>query len=119
MTTYSLIQHKMPQDIMVAARLIQENSVYLGRIEKGAQKGPHVHPRFSAIEVPQVGDEVSYTFNGDYYPDGTVTRVSKSLVITTSEGHRYYRKGASGTWKQTGGTWSLIRGHISERNQEF
>lgn len=81
--------------------------------------GPHVHPRFSAIEVPRVGDEVSYTFNGDYYPDGTVTRVSKSLVITTSEGHRYYRKGASGTWKQTGGTWSLIRGHVSERNREF
>lgn len=80
---------------------------------------PNCSPRYAVVEVPAVGDEVSYGFNGDYYPDGKVIRVSRTFVVTTSTGNRYYRRGLTGTWKQSGGTWSLVRGHINERNPSF
>lgn len=77
-------------------------------------------PRYDIIEAPQVGDAVSYAFNGDSYPDGHITKVSKSLkVITTDTGSTYYRKRESGCWKKKGGTWSMIAGHINKLNPEF
>lgn len=69
--------------------------------------------------VPAVGDPVSYSFNGDSYPDGHVTKVSKTLRVTTSSGKVYRRKGLTGAWIAEGGTWSLGFGHVSKRNPEF
>ena len=84
-----------------------------------ADAGPHRSPRFSIVTPPAVGDKVSYAFNGDSYPDGEVVRVSKSLrVVTTSTGSKFYRRRESGAWVQNG-TWSLVRGHVSERNPHF
>lgn len=81
-------------------------------------RGAYVAPRFDVIEMPRVGDEVSHGFNGDYYPDGTIVSISKSLkVITTSTGTKYYRKRESGRWAS--GTWTLIRGHRTEQNPHF
>lgn len=83
----------------------------------GVDDGPNISPRYKVITQPQVGDQVSYAFNGDYYPDGEIASISTSLrVITTSTGKRYYRRGQSNHWIQTGGTWSLIHGHHDERN---
>lgn len=80
----------------------------------------NVSPKFSVVPVPAVGDKVSYGFNGDYYPDGEIVRVSKgNLTVTTSGGHRYYRRGNTASWIQAGGTWSLVPGHINERNPSF
>jgi hypothetical protein len=90
-----------------------------GRMFVGCDEGPGCSPQFDIIELPKVGDEVSYAFNGDYYPDGTITRITKTLQIKTSTGNRYYRRGVSGCWKMTGGTWSLVKGHINERNPSF
>ncbi|NDA79220.1 MAG: hypothetical protein EBY07_15895, partial [Actinobacteria bacterium] len=43
-------------------------------------------PRFDVQALPKVGDKVSYAFNGDYYPDGEITKISGKdhRVITTS-----------------------------------
>ena len=82
-------------------------------------KGAGVYPRFDVIRKPQVGDQVSYAFNGDSYPDGEIKSISPSLkVIVTTTGHKFYRNKQSGNWKMEG-TWSLIRGHISKQNPHF
>jgi hypothetical protein len=82
--------------------------------------GPYVSPRYDVIERPQIGDKVSYSFNGDSYPDGEVVAISESLkLVRTSTGSKYYRRGDTGRWVKAGGTWSLIQGHVNERNPHF
>jgi hypothetical protein len=68
---------------------------------------------------PKVGDKVSYAFNGDYYPDGEIVKVTKTYQVTTSTGSKYRRRKLSGTWVKVGGTWSMVHGHISRSNMEF
>ena len=76
--------------------------------------------RFNIVEAPVVGDEVSYAFNGDSYPDGTIVSVSKSFKkITTSTGNVYFRSKNSGCWLKSGGTWSMVAGHVRKQNPEF
>lgn len=41
-------------------------------------RGDFVSPRFSVVKMFFVGQEVSKGFNGDYYPQGTVTKISKT-----------------------------------------
>lgn len=82
--------------------------------------GEGVSPRYDVIEAFKIGDEVGYGFNGDRYADGTITKISDSgRVITTSTGKRYYRRGQTGRWVQTGGTWTLSRGHHTTTNWEL
>jgi hypothetical protein len=83
--------------------------------------GPNVRPRFDVIERPMVGDKVSYSFNGDTYPDGVITKIAGAnfRIVTTDTGSRYYRKGTSGRWAKQGGTWSMVKGHVSTYNREF
>jgi len=81
--------------------------------------GRSCSPRYDVISRPQVGDEVSYAFNGDYYPDGTITKISPTLKkITTDTGSTFYRVRQTGSWKKNG-TWSLVHGHIDKRNPSF
>jgi hypothetical protein len=89
-------------------------------------RGPHVWPRWDLIVPPAVGATASYGFNGDRYPDGFITHVTKGTlrVVKTSGdgqggGHTYYRRGNSGTWIMKGGTWALVRGWHSTRNREL
>lgn len=90
-----------------------------GKLHIGVDKGSNVSPQFDVIEAPAVGDEVSYTFNGDYYPCGTIVSISKTLKkITTSEGDTFYRRRNTGTWLKNR-TWALIPGHRSELNPSF
>ncbi len=85
----------------------------------GIDNGSHHTPRYDVIEPPKVGDEVSYSFNGDTYPDGVIVKITPTYQITTDTGHRYLRRKNSGSWLRTGGTWSLIPGHIYEQNPSF
>ena len=95
-----------------AARITNGNFI-------GIDSGRHVSPRFDVARMPQVGDDVSYGFNGDAYPCGQVKSISKSLkVITTTTGDKFYRRKLTGTWKKNG-TWSLIKGHVDKRNPSF
>lgn len=80
--------------------------------------------RHAIVRIPQVGDEVSYGFNGDYYPDGKIGRVTPKLTVVTvdengKELHRYNRRRETGSWIMSGGTWSLVMGHRNEKNPSF
>jgi hypothetical protein len=102
--------------VEAAAKMTSET----GKLHIATDSGEWVWPRYSAIAAPAVGDLVSYAFNGDSYPCGTIVSVSKSLrVVKTSTGETFYRRQQSGTWKKEGGTWSLISGHHNERNPSF
>lgn len=95
-----------------------------GTVYVGTDAGEHVSPRFGVVVVPKVGDEVSRSFNGDSYPCGKIIRVSDSLrrVVARDEAGREFvfnRRKETGAWVQTGGTGSLIPGHVSELNPHF
>lgn len=82
-------------------------------------KGEWVSPRFDVIEMPKVGDEVSMTFNGDYYPCGTIVKISESLkTIKTSNGRVFWRKKLTGQWLYSK-TFALVSGTHSKMNTEF
>jgi hypothetical protein len=96
----------------VAALLTRDE----GRLFIATDAGECVSPRYDVIEAPKVGDDVSYSFNGDSYPCGKIKSISKSLrLIVTDEGKRFYRRQESGQWMMNG-TWCLVSGHISEQN---
>lgn len=108
---------------MAAAQALAEACNHDGGHEGGmlvaTDSGPGVSPRYDVIRLPTVGDEVSYSFNSDSYPDGKVVSISKSLrVVRTDKGSAYYRRGLSGAWVKDG-TWSLVHGHINKRNPSF
>lgn len=81
--------------------------------------GPNVSPCYDIIKPPMVGDKVSYAFDGDYYPDGVIVRVTAKYTVTTSTGNTYRRKKLTDGWFRPGGTWCLVSGHINERNLSF
>lgn len=71
---------------------------------------------FDVIVAPQVGDAISYAFNGDSTPDGHIVSISKSMkVITSSTGYRYYRFKKTGSWRRHH-MWWMSYGHTYERN---
>ena len=84
--------------------------------------GEHCSPRFGIAELPKVGDDVSYGFNGDYYPCGKIVRVTPSLTVIAedTEGHqtRFRRVKKTGGWKREGGTWWMVQGVVSKLNPE-
>ena len=70
---------------------------------------------FGIVKAPKIGDLVSHYFNGDYTPCGEVVRITPKFTVITSTGNRFSRNKDTGTWLE-GGTFSLIEGHIDERN---
>lgn len=86
-----------------------------GKAYLGTDAGQWCFPRYDIVEVPRVGDEVSYYFNGDCTPCGTVTRVGKNCrIIETDSGKKFWRLRETGSWKD--GIWFLTSGHSYERN---
>lgn len=101
------------------AKCLNEEYKDEGRVYIATDAGSSVSPRYDVIEAPYVGDEVSYSFNGDSYPCGTIASISKTLKkITTTTGMSFYRRGESGSWVSNG-TWTLIPSHIYEQNPSF
>jgi hypothetical protein len=101
-----------------ATELAAAETQATGKQHIACDRGDHCAPRYSVAPVPVVGEEVSYAFNGDYYPCGVITAISKTLKkITTSEGKVFYRKRQTDVWKS--GIWSLVDGHINRLNPEF
>lgn len=81
--------------------------------------GSGCYPRYDVVQLPAIGAPVSKAFNGDYYPAGVVTSVSKTLtVIRTSDGSTFRRRRLTGAWV-SGGTWSMVAGHRDELNPSF
>lgn len=103
----------------MAEKIAAKASTLTGDIYIATDAGEGCYPRFDVIQAPAVGDKVSYAFNGDYYPCGTIVSISKSMkLITTSTGRKFYRSRQSGSWLN-GGMWSMVAGHISRLNPEF
>lgn len=103
----------------IVSRIAESATKLTGKRYIPIDQGMWCSPRFDVIRLIEIGDPVSYTFNGDSYPDGHVVAISASLkVITTSSGRKYYRRRATGSWIKDG-TWSLISGHHDERNPCF
>jgi hypothetical protein len=92
-----------------------------GKTYLGADAGSSTTPRYDIIEAPQVGDPISYGFNGDYYPDGHIERITKNWMVVSTTGSKYNRsrQGAGTGWLKVGGTWSMVAGHIFEQNPSF
>jgi hypothetical protein len=102
-----------------AEKIAIDLSETTGKVYLAADDGASCSPRFDVLEAPCVGDPVSYTFNGDSTPCGTITKISASLRrIETSSGKVFYRRGQSGSWL-CNKTWFLTAGHITERNPSF
>lgn len=72
--------------------------------------------RYDIVSVPQVGDKVSYAFNGDCYPDGVIVKVTTSGQIKTDTGSTYRRRKQTACWVKSGGTFCLVSGHHYEQN---
>lgn len=71
--------------------------------------------------LPQIGDEVSKSFNGDTYPEGKIVKMWKDRkAVFTDTGVRFSRVGDM-CWKEGGkdGAFSMIQGHKYEQNPHF
>ncbi len=100
-------------------KIAAEISAITGTVYIAADSGSGVSPRFDIIKPPKIGDEVSYGFNGDYYPCGTIARITRGGMVVTTTGKKFNRRKQSAAWVMVGGTWSLAQGHISEQNPHF
>jgi len=106
-------------DMAHAERIAADATALTGRRHVAADKGNHTSPRYDVIEAPTVGSEVSRGFNGDYYPAGTIVKVSKSLRrVETSDGTVFFRLHQTASWR-AGGTWFMVAGTHDERNPSF
>jgi hypothetical protein len=103
------------KDLAAAEVIAKAATEFHGVPYVATDAGDHCHPRYSVVQVPRVGDEVSYSFNGDTYPDGTVVSVSKTFKVVKTQHNTYYRQGTTGSWKHSG-MWCLLNGHRKERN---
>lgn len=79
-------------------------------------------PRFAVITGFQVGEPVSYGFNGDSYIAGRITAINDSLrIITVSDGkteRKFWRRKQTASWKFDQ-TWSLMHGWHTDQNPSF
>ena len=110
----------------------EEVAAALGPEYVATDAGPYVSPRYDVIALPKVGDAVSYSFNGDSYPCGHVISISagpnfRRIVAHEPRGgkhvgevreHVFWRRRKTGSWVMNG-TWSLVAGHVDERNPSF
>ncbi|MCA9367192.1 hypothetical protein KC887_02890 [Candidatus Kaiserbacteria bacterium] len=106
-----------------AAKVAQELTEATGDLYIPTDSGGDYLPRYDVIRGPVVGSPVSYGFNGDYYPCGTITAVSKSLKVVTATDdngvvRRFYRRGKTASWRMDG-CWSMVHGHINRLNPHF
>lgn len=90
-----------------------------GNVYLPTDEGSGTYPRYRVIEAPKVGDKVSKGFNGDYYPQGEIVRITPTFRVVTSTGAVFIRKRQTSAWLTPGGTWGLVSGHVDERNPSF
>ena len=65
-----------------------------------------------------IGDEISYGFNGDFYHCGQVDRISKTgKIIYSNMGDKFVRQ-RDGYYKRNQ-TWTLVHGIHDDQNPHF
>lgn len=101
--------------------------LHAANLEKATGKKHHAYlssyafAPYVTAQLPDIGDAVSMSFNGDTYPCGTIEKISPTYArITTSEGKMFTRVSAN-CWKLGGkhGAFSLVQGTIHQLNPEF
>jgi hypothetical protein len=104
----------------LAAFVTEKNADGTGSTYIATDAGEHAAShRFGVVRMPEVGDLVSYGFNGDCYPCGKIERISPTgSRITTDTGTRFTRQKLSGSWR-SGGTWWMRKGHVTAYNLSF
>lgn len=114
--TYGADVSSYDNAVEIAAHL----STLTGKCHLGVDKGEYVWPRFDVIEFDvKPGTLVSMGFNGDYYPEGAVKKVSDDKrIVTLENGKRFFRRKLSAAWVHDR-TWSLVPGVKDERNPSF
>ena len=117
--TYDAVKNARGSDMksfeeaeQIAAALI----TLTGETYLAFDNGTGTSHRYGVTVPPKVGDDVSYGFNGDYYPCGKVVRITKGWRVYTDSGKTFNRRKNSSGWMMAGGTWGLVSGHISEQN---
>lgn len=100
-------------------RLARYVTAMTGKLYLPVDRTSGVSPRFDIVDAPKVGDPVSYSFNGDTYPCGVITKITKGWKITTSEGKVFNRFKQTSGWRMVGGTWWMVSGHHYEQNPHF
>lgn len=103
-------------DAAYFARLITEltNKTYIA-----VDNGEYRFNRYEIIRMYQVGEEVSYTFNGDTYPDDIILEISKDLSTIKTANNVYKRVKETRGWKQKKSPFWLFSGHLFEQNPSF
>ena len=91
----------------------------LGKLYLPADAGPHTYPQYDVFEAPNVGDEVSRSFYGDTYPCGTITKITPTFQITTSDGTKFRRYKETSGFRQAGRGFWLVAGNHYEQNPSF
>ena len=104
-------ESKIDADAMAQYLTAMKGAPYLG-----CDAGSGHYPRYTVVAAPRLGDEVSYGFNGDYYPCGKITRITKGWRVTTDGGKTFNRYKETGGWRMVGGTWWMVDGVVDERN---
>lgn len=102
-----------------AVELAEQKTTATGRKHIPTDAGGYVSPRVNVSEVPTIGAKVSRGFNGDYYPAGKIVAISATLKkITTDTGVVFWRRRLTGAWVSQR-AWSMVAGHVNERNPSF
>lgn len=87
-------------------------------------RGSHVSPRYAVMRAFQIGEPVSYAFNGDYYPCGRIVSITgtDNRIITvrdhTGKERKFWRRKKTESWKADG-MWSLVSGWHNDQNPHF
>lgn len=96
-----------------------QSTTLTGELFLPYDEGSSTWPRFGIFTPPTVGDDVSYGFNGDYYYDSKIARITKNWMIITENGTRYNRVRKTSGFKKVGGTWWMVKGIHNEQNPHF
>lgn len=107
------------KDLDAARTMATYLTAFTGRTYLPADEGDGVWPRYRVVEAPKVGDEVSRSFNGDTYPCGKVTKVTRTWQVTTDTGATFRRYKQTGGWREAGRGFWLIAGNHYEQNPHF
>jgi hypothetical protein len=100
-----------------ATMIARDASVFTGQTYIPIDEGEYVSPRYSVMKSFHAGDDVSRGFNGYYYPEGYIVKIT-DRIITTSTGMKFYRKKLTSSWLYNR-MWHLCSGHIYEQNPSF
>lgn len=106
------------KDFEAATALAASATRLTGETYLPVDQGSGHWPRYDVVKAPKVGDVVSRGFNGDYYPVGTIVKITHNFKrVECNDGTVFWRRKNTGGWRD-GGFW-MVQGTRDERNPSF